>query len=109
MAASSDSRNSEAGVIRAGEMYTVAAAMQRLGLGQWGWRQLRRQGLRIMRSNGRAFVYGDDLIAHLRSRNEARIADKVATTDHARSAARSIVAGTSPHATPALPANNPSR
>ena len=55
----------EAGVIRAGEMYTVSAAMQRLGLGEWGWRRLRRQGLRIIRSNGRAFVLADDLIRHM--------------------------------------------
>jgi len=56
--------------IRKGELYRIAEAKARLRLGDWAWRRLRREGLRIIRCGRQDYVLGDDLINHMvRSRD----------------------------------------
>ena len=55
----------ELGVIRSGELYTLAAAKARLGIKDAALRSARRSGLPVLRYGGRAFIRGDDLIAFL--------------------------------------------
>lgn len=52
------------GIIEPGRLYRADEARARLGLGDWAWRQLRRKGLPVIRTSGRAFVLGSDLIEH---------------------------------------------
>lgn len=56
------------GFIAPGVLYTADAAKARLGFKVWGWRSLRRKGLRVMYEGGRAFVNGDDIIAYFKSK-----------------------------------------
>jgi hypothetical protein len=53
---------SSPGVIRADEMYLVDEARRRLRLGEWAWRQWRRDGLCVLRVSGRAFITGSAII-----------------------------------------------
>lgn len=48
--------------VRADELLTIAAVGARLGLGAASLRTMRRQGLRVVRLGGRAFVTGRDLL-----------------------------------------------
>lgn len=50
------------GVIRADEMYTAAELKRRMGLGDYTWRQLRRQ-LPIIELGRKQYVMGRDAIA----------------------------------------------
>ena len=54
------------GVILPGALYRLETAKRILGLGDWAFRQLRREGLPVLRVSGRAFVAADDLIAFIR-------------------------------------------
>jgi hypothetical protein len=56
-------------VIRTDEMYLVDEARRRLRIGQWAWRQWRRDGLVVLRVSGRAFVMGSDLIEFIQQRS----------------------------------------
>ena len=51
------------GVIQAGCLYRADEARERLRIGGWGWRKMRRAGLRVIYSGNRAYVLGDDLLA----------------------------------------------
>lgn len=55
------------GVIRAGETYRKDEFLKRAGLRQAGWRTARRNGLRVLEANGRAYVKGEDWFAYLES------------------------------------------
>jgi hypothetical protein len=50
------------GVIEPDALYTVQEARRRLQVGDWAWRQWRRDGLTVLRVSGRAFVMGSALI-----------------------------------------------
>jgi hypothetical protein len=56
------------GVIDAQSLYTVEEARRRLRLGEWAWRQMRRDGLVVLRVAGRAFVTGQQLISYIESK-----------------------------------------
>ncbi len=51
------------GIIEPGKLYLADEAKRRLRIGEWGWRKMRRAGLRVIYQNNRAYVMGDDLIA----------------------------------------------
>jgi hypothetical protein len=53
-------------VIEPQSLYTAEEARRRLRIGQWAWRQWRRDGLTVLRLSGRAFVCGSDLIGFIR-------------------------------------------
>lgn len=55
------------GFVAPTHLYTVDELRARLGFGAWAWRSLRRNGLRVHRIGGRAFVMGSDLIEHFKS------------------------------------------
>jgi hypothetical protein len=54
------------GVIEPQSLYAVEEARRRLRIGEWAWRQWRRDGLTVLRLSGRAFVCGSDLIDFIR-------------------------------------------
>jgi hypothetical protein len=58
-------------VIRAGELYRKDELLKRAGLHQAAWRTARRNGLRVLEANGRAYVRGEDWLAYLESLFEA--------------------------------------
>jgi len=61
----------ELGVIRSGEVYTLAAFKRRLAMKDTALRSDRKAGLRVIRDKGkRAFVLGDDWIDFLKSFDE---------------------------------------
>ena len=66
----SDDGHTLPGIIPAGAILRVDEAKKRLQLGEWAWRRLRRDGLRIIRVGGRAFVLADDLIEFFQGRTE---------------------------------------
>ena len=53
------------GVIRPDEIYTLKEFGQRVGLGRWGIKQLRADGLRVHKTNGRTFVFGKSFFEFL--------------------------------------------
>lgn len=53
-----------AGVISAGESYTVAEFRKRAGIGDYTWRRLRRE-LRVVTIGRRQYVLGQDWIDYL--------------------------------------------
>ena len=55
----------EAGVVRLGELYTLRAVKDRLGLKDAALRSARKSGLQVRRFGGRAYILGDDLIAFI--------------------------------------------
>lgn len=57
--------------IRSGELYRSAQAKNRLGLGDWAWRRIRRDGLPVIYFGGKAFVLGDDIIEFFRTRRSS--------------------------------------
>ena len=57
------------GVIRADEAYSVAEFRRRAGLGDYAWRQVRRQ-MRVVEVGKKRYVLGSDWLAYL-----SRIAD----------------------------------
>jgi hypothetical protein len=54
--------------VKAGEAYTLPAFAARTGLGRWALTACRRDGLRVIRAGGRAFVLGSDWISYLESK-----------------------------------------
>ena len=58
------------GEIRADSIYAIETFKQRISVGTWGFRQMRRAGLRICRSGGRGFVIGADFLEFLAQRAE---------------------------------------
>ncbi len=56
--------NPPPGVIEPGALYLAEEARARLKLGDWAWRKMRRNGLRVIRQGRRAFVLGSDLIEY---------------------------------------------
>jgi hypothetical protein len=58
------------GLVPPGALLTAEEAKRRLGIGDWAWRKMRRDGLRVLRVSGRAFVLTDDLIEFLRTRGQ---------------------------------------
>lgn len=53
------------GVVRADESYTAAEFRRRTGIGDFAFRSLRRDGLRIVAIGKKRFVRGTDWLAHL--------------------------------------------
>ncbi len=58
----SNSVSQNCGYVSSNVLYTSAEVRNRLGLGDWAWRQLRRQGLRVIKVGNRSFVLGGDVI-----------------------------------------------
>ncbi len=56
------------GEIFRGAMYSTVEIRHRLGLGDWAWRKMRRNGLQVAYVSGKSFVYGDDLIDFILSK-----------------------------------------
>lgn len=54
------------GVIEPGRLYLATEARRRLKIGEWGWRKMRRAGLRVIYQGKRAYVLGDDLLTFFR-------------------------------------------
>ena len=52
-------------VIRPGEIYPLEVFKKLAGFGAHAMRQARRNGLRVRRVNGRAFVHADDFARYL--------------------------------------------
>ena len=51
------------GIIRPGELLTREAAMVALKVEDWGWREIKKKGLPIIKQGRRFYVLSDDLIA----------------------------------------------
>lgn len=51
------------GVIEPGVFYLADEARRRLKVGEWGWRKMRRAGLKVVRLGKRSYVFGDDLLS----------------------------------------------
>jgi hypothetical protein len=49
--------------IESGSVYPVQVLKQRLGLGDWAFRQMRKAGLQVVYCGGRGFVLGDEVLA----------------------------------------------
>jgi len=58
-------------VIDPAEMYHLAEAKRRLGWGAHAMRAARRKGLEVKYIGGRAYLFGDDIIAHIRVHGKA--------------------------------------
>lgn len=56
------------GFIESGCLYVASEAKERLRIGAWAWRQLRRQGLRVIKVGRQSYVLGDADIEHFRQR-----------------------------------------
>lgn len=54
------------GEIEPGMLYVAEEARQRLRIGREAWRELRRNGLPIVRRGRQAYVFADDLLAVFR-------------------------------------------
>ncbi|MCH8047909.1 MAG: hypothetical protein IID44_29800 [Planctomycetes bacterium] len=50
------------GVIEPGKLYLASEARRRLKLGDKAWKQLRADGLKVVRAGRNAYVLGDDLL-----------------------------------------------
>ena len=50
------------GVIEPGRLYVATEARRRLKLGDKGWRDLLRAGLKVVRVGNNRYVTGDDLL-----------------------------------------------
>lgn len=50
------------GVIEPGRLYLAEDVRRRLRNGDWGWRQMRRDGLRVIYQGKRSYVFGDDIL-----------------------------------------------
>lgn len=57
------------GVIAPTNLYHVDELLARLKWSKHAWRTARRQGLRVLRAGGRAYVLGSDLITYLSKMN----------------------------------------
>jgi hypothetical protein len=53
------------GIVEPGCIYHVDELLRRLRWSRHAWRTARRNGLRVIRTAGRAYVSGDDVIAYL--------------------------------------------
>ncbi len=58
-------------VIDPAEMYHLTEAKKRLGWGDHAMRIARRKGLEVKYIGGRAFVFGEDIIAHIRAHGKS--------------------------------------
>lgn len=61
------------GVIRADEAYSVGELRRRAGLGQYTWRQVRRE-LPIVNIGRKQFIIGGDFIEWLRTQKQEKAA-----------------------------------
>ncbi len=61
--------NTPPGVVAPTDLYHVDELLARLKWSKHAWRTARRQGLRVLRAGGRAYVLGSDLIAYLSRMN----------------------------------------
>ena len=52
----------DVGVIESGRVYLASVVKHHLQVGDWGWRQMRRSGLRVIYQGKRAYVLGDDVL-----------------------------------------------
>lgn len=59
------------GVIEADSLYVMDEARRRLRWSKAAYRSAVRRGLRVLRSGRRAYLYGSDIIAHIRGATEA--------------------------------------
>jgi hypothetical protein len=57
------------GVVNVNELYRMDELLGRLGLGEDGWRALRRRGLEqsVVRIGGRSYISGADVVAFFRA------------------------------------------
>ncbi|MFT5093478.1 MAG: hypothetical protein ACKVII_26920 [Planctomycetales bacterium] len=53
------------GIVEPGCIYHVDELLTRLRWSRHAWRTARRNGLKVIRTAGRAYVSGDDVIAYL--------------------------------------------
>jgi hypothetical protein len=56
--------------IVAGEMYRSKDAQARLGIKSWGWRQLKRKGLKTIKVANRSYALGSEIIRHFEAMQE---------------------------------------
>lgn len=59
------------GTIAGDSVFTLKEFSRRSGLGEWGMRQARRSGLRVLYVHGRGFVRGSDWLEYLSKAAEA--------------------------------------
>ena len=59
------------GIIEPGCVYHMDELLRRLRWSRHAWRTARRRGLKVIRTAGRAYVRGDDVIAYLVSQGDA--------------------------------------
>lgn len=52
------------GIVRSGELLTRTAVMQALGIDDWAWREITKNGLPTVKQGRRLYVLSDDLIAY---------------------------------------------
>ena len=52
-----------AGIVRPGELLTRKAAMQSLGVADWGFRELVKKGLPTVKAGRQCYVFSSDVIA----------------------------------------------
>ncbi len=64
------------GVIEPGKLYVAEEARQRLRIGAKAWRELRANGLKVIRRGRQAYVFGDDLLSVFRAAQTAQGGDK---------------------------------
>ena len=55
------------GIIEPGRLYTAIEARSRLRMGLATWKQLRADGLPVVRRGRQAYVFGDDLLRMFRA------------------------------------------
>jgi hypothetical protein len=72
-----DAQNVAPGFIEPTVLYRADEAQRRLRLGAWAWRQMRRDGLAVLRVNGRAFVMGSALIEFIERKGREGATDYV--------------------------------
>ena len=63
--------NKQPGFIVPGHLYLAEEVRNRLRVGAWGWRTMRRAGLRVRYVGRRAYVLGDDVIDFFRNQDSS--------------------------------------
>jgi hypothetical protein len=59
-------------LIEPGVLYLASEARRRLRIGDWAWREMRRDGLNVIYRGKQAYVFGDDVLAFFREQKEGQ-------------------------------------
>jgi hypothetical protein len=65
MPPTAETASTSIGTIHADAAYSLTDLREKLGIGEWALRKMRRNGLRVRRYGRRSFVFGKDLIAEI--------------------------------------------